>query len=67
MKKEIRIYFDETCDPFFEFFGTLPVLNDIYDKYVTAKGCLNRDLSDSNVHIKNPIHIIDFILKNLKA
>lgn len=39
---------------------------DIYDKYSDENGFLKRELSDTNCHIKNPIYIEEFILKNIK-
>ena len=38
---------------------------DIYDKYTDKNGYLQKDLSDDGVHIKNGIHISDFINQNL--
>uniref|UniRef100_A0A6C0JP95 SGNH hydrolase-type esterase domain-containing protein n=1 Tax=viral metagenome TaxID=1070528 RepID=A0A6C0JP95_9ZZZZ len=37
---------------------------DVYDKYIDEKGFLKKDLSDNNVHIKNGIHITNFINEN---
>jgi hypothetical protein len=38
---------------------------DVYDLYTDENGCLSKTFKDANVHIKNPVHMIDFILKNL--
>ena len=38
---------------------------DVYDKYCDDNGFLRKDLSDGNVHIKNPKFLQDFILNNL--
>ena len=39
---------------------------DIYEKYSDENGFLKRELSDTNCHIKDPIYIEEFILKNIK-
>ena len=41
------------------------VFFDIYNKYIDNNGYLNKQLSDGNVHIKNGIHIQEFITNNL--
>jgi len=38
---------------------------DIYDKYTDTNGFLQKDLSDGNVHIRDGIHITNFINTNL--
>lgn len=38
---------------------------DVYDKYVDENGFLITELSDNNCHIKNPIHIENFLIKIL--
>jgi hypothetical protein len=40
------------------------VFFDVYDKYVDAEGFLNKDLSDGNVHIRDGVHITNFIREN---
>ena len=35
---------------------------DVYDKYCDADGFINSELSDKNVHIKDPIFIKDFLV-----
>jgi hypothetical protein len=37
------------------------VFFDIYDKYVDVEGFLRKDLSDGNVHIRDGVHIREFI------
>jgi len=50
----------ENCEKYsFIFF-------DFYQKYSDNNGFLKRELSDNNCHIKNPIYIEEFILKNIK-
>jgi hypothetical protein len=39
---------------------------DVYEKYSDENGFLKRELSDTNCHIKNPIYIEEFILKNIE-
>ena len=39
---------------------------DVYEKYSDENGFLKRELSDTNCHIKDPIYIEEFILKNIK-
>mgnify|MGYP003325478358 CR=1 FL=1 len=38
---------------------------DVYDKYCDGNGFLRKDLSDGNVHIKNPKFLKEFILKHI--
>ena len=40
------------------------VFFDVYDKYIDENGFLRKDLSDDIVHIKNGIHIANFIKKH---
>jgi len=42
------------------------VFVDVYDKYIDEKGFLIRELSDNNCHIKDPIHIVEFLENKLK-
>jgi len=39
---------------------------DVYDKYTDENGFLRKDMSDGNVHIKNGIHISNFIKEKLE-
>lgn len=40
------------------------VFFDIYDKYLDENGFLNKELKDQHVHIKDGIHIENFIIEN---
>jgi len=40
------------------------IFMDIYDKYCDENGLLKKELSDGNVHIKNPVYIKDFLMNN---
>jgi hypothetical protein len=58
-RKEYALYFNqklkEKCiEKGYVFF-------DIYDKYIDENGFLRKDLSDENVHIRNGVHISNFI------
>lgn len=39
---------------------------DVYDKYCDNNGFLRKDLSDSKVHIQNPIFLEEYIIKYLQ-
>jgi hypothetical protein len=58
-RKSYVLYFNEKlqqkCNEYnFLFF-------DIYNKYTDSNGFLNKDLSDSNVHIRDGVYIKDFV------
>lgn len=62
-RKEYVLYFNnklkEKClENNFLFF-------DVYNKYLDKNGFLNKELSDNNVHIKDGIHISNFINENI--
>jgi len=57
--KYMNLCLMEKCYKFnFEFI-------DVYNNYCDQNGFLNRNLSDQNVHIKNPIFIEEFIKNKL--
>lgn len=39
----------------------------VYDKYTDTDGYLNPSLSDGNVHISNPVYMIEFIKDRLRS
>lgn len=43
------------------------VFFDVYDKYADSNGFLNKALSDGNVHVRDEVHIVDFLNQNLTA
>lgn len=45
------------------------VFFDVYDKYADSNGFLNKALSDGNVHVRDEIHIVEFLnqMTGLKA
>lgn len=62
-RKSYTLYFNEKlkelCPKFgYEFF-------DVYNKYATEDGFLNRDLADLNVHIKDGFHLMEYIKENI--
>ena len=62
-RKSYTLYFNEKlkelCPKFgYEFF-------DIYDKYATSEGFLNRDLADLNVHIRDGYYLGEYIKENI--
>ena len=62
-RKSYTLYFNkklkELCPKFgYGFF-------DIYDKYATPEGFLNRDLADLNVHIRDGYHLGEYIKQNI--
>lgn len=61
-RKKYHVYFnkrlkDECIKNNFIFF-------DVYDKYCDKNGFLQRELSDYNVHINNPVFIHEFLIEN---
>lgn len=62
-RRSYTLYFNqklkEMCPDYgFKFF-------DVYDYYATPEGFLNRDLSDTNVHIRNGSYLTKFIKENI--
>jgi hypothetical protein len=62
-RKKYVLYFNKKLKE--KCFQKKYIFFDIYDKYTDKNGFLNKDLSDSNVHIHDATHIIDFINRNL--
>lgn len=62
-RKKYVLYFNKKLKE--KCFQKNYIFFDVYDKYIDKNGFLNKDLSDSNVHIKDATYIIDFINRNL--
>jgi hypothetical protein len=62
-RKSYVLYFNERLNEKCKEYNY--IFFNIYDKYTDKNGFLNSELSDSNVHIKNGVHIKNFIYENL--
>ena len=58
-RKSYTLYFNTRLKELCVEYGF--IFFDVYDKYICADGFIKRELSDGHVHIKNGIHIREFI------
>jgi hypothetical protein len=62
-RKTYVIYFNKRLQQKCIEYGYLFI--DVYTKYTDSNGFLNKQLSDGNVHIRNGVHLRQFITKNV--
>ena len=62
-RKKYVLYFNKKLKE--KCFQKNYIFFDVYDKYTDENGFLNKNLSDSNVHIQDGTYISDFINQNI--
>jgi hypothetical protein len=62
-RKQYTLYFNQKLNQKCLEYGYIFV--NVYDKYTDSEGYINREFSDGHVHIKNGIHIKNFIENRL--
>ena len=62
-RQRYTIYMNEKLKQYCELNGF--IYFDVYDEYCDENGFIKRDLSDDNCHIKNPIHMKEFIINKI--